>query len=55
MKPLRDQSFAAFVGIDWADQKHDVCLKAAGSDRHEHRVILHRPEACHQEPNNPQL
>jgi transposase len=40
-----DQSYAAFVGIDWADQKHDVCLKAAGSDGFERSVIAHRPEA----------
>ncbi|HEX2828387.1 MAG TPA: IS110 family transposase [Burkholderiales bacterium] len=45
MKSSADQSFAAFVGIDWGDQKHDVCLKAAGSDAHEHSVIVHRPEA----------
>ena len=45
MKSSTDQSYAAFVGIDWADQKHDVCLAAAGSDRHEHSVIAHRPEA----------
>jgi transposase len=40
-----NQSYAAVVGIDWADQKHDVCLKAAGSDRCERSVIEHRPEA----------
>ena len=45
MKSSADQSYAAFVGIDWADQKHDVCLKAAESDGHEHSVIEHRPEA----------
>jgi hypothetical protein len=31
MKSSTDQGYAAFVGIDWADQKHDICLKAAGS------------------------
>jgi transposase len=45
MKSSADQSFAAFVGIDWGDQKHDVFLKAAASDAHEHSVIAHRPEA----------
>ena len=45
MKLSADQSYAAFVGIDWADQKHDVCLKAAGRSEHEHSVIAHRPEA----------
>ena len=27
MKPLTDSSFTAFVGIDWADTKHDICLQ----------------------------
>jgi transposase len=40
-----DERYAAFVGIDWADQKHDVCLKAAGSSVCERSVITHRPEA----------
>jgi transposase len=37
--------FAAFVGIDWADQKHDVCLSLPGSDAREHSIIEHRPAA----------
>jgi transposase len=45
MKLSADESYAAFVGIDWADQKHDVCLKAADSGRYERTVIVHRPEA----------
>jgi transposase len=48
MKLSADQSYAAFVGIDWADRKHDICLKAAGSDEHEHSVVAHRPEAIEQ-------
>jgi len=24
--------FAAFIGIDWADRKHDVCLQVAGTN-----------------------
>ena len=35
--------FAAFIGIDWADRKHDVCLQVAGSDTRELSVIEHRP------------
>ena len=27
--------FAAFIGIDWADRKHDVCLQAAGASKRE--------------------
>jgi transposase len=37
--------FAACIGIDWADKKHDVCLQAAGSDKAEHLVLKHTPEA----------
>jgi transposase len=37
--------FAAFVGIDWADKKHDVCLMVHGSNQREHHVIDHTPEA----------
>ena len=40
--------FAAFVGIDWADRKHDVCLQAAGSERREYSVLPHRPESIAQ-------
>jgi transposase len=40
-----DTEFAAFVGIDWADAKHDICLQAADSARREFSVIAHRPEA----------
>jgi len=40
--------FAAFVGIDWADRKHDVCLLAAGSSQPECSVLTHRPEAIEQ-------
>jgi len=36
--------FAAFVGIDWADAKHDVCLQAAGSQKREFSVLAHQPD-----------
>ena len=32
MKPQAPEAFAAFVGLDWADAKHDICLQVAGSD-----------------------
>jgi len=35
--------FAAFIGIDWADRKHDICLQVAGADTFELSVIEHRP------------
>src|SRR2546426_795222 len=45
MKHQAHEEFAAFVGIDWADSKHDVCLQAAGSAKRECFVLTHTPEA----------
>jgi hypothetical protein len=32
MEPQINPAYAAYIGIDWADQKHDICLQAAGAD-----------------------
>jgi transposase len=37
----------AWVGLDWADQKHDVCLQVSGSAAVECTVVEHQPEALH--------
>lgn len=37
--------FAAIVGLDWADRKHDVCLQAMPGGRREFSVLEQRPEA----------
>jgi transposase len=37
--------FAALVGLDWADAKHDVCLHVTGTARREFLSFEHRPEA----------
>src|ERR1700686_5372982 len=42
MTPLSNQQFQAFVGIDWADTKHDICLQQAGDDRREFDCIPHQ-------------
>ena len=39
------ETFAAFVGLDWADATHDICFQAAGTERRELLVLAHRPEA----------
>jgi transposase len=36
---------AAFVSLDWADQKHAVALQEAGSDQRQHTTVEHTPEA----------
>src|SRR6266571_542245 len=38
-------TFAAFVGIDWADAKHDGCLQAAGSAKRACCQLEHTPAA----------
>lgn len=45
MKAESNSGFAAFVGMDWGDRKHDFCLQAAGVDGRESGVLAHRPEA----------
>jgi transposase len=39
------EAFAAFVGIDWADAKHDLCLQATGTATRERLQLEHTPEA----------
>lgn len=36
---------SAFVGIDWANQEHAICLQEVGSNRAEASVLKHTPEA----------
>src|SRR5260370_16560049 len=43
MRSGSDQAFTGFVGIDWADTKHDICVQAAGSERRELTCIAHEP------------
>lgn len=41
---MKDE-FAAYVGIDWADQKHDLALLPASQDKEEHLQLEQTPEA----------
>ncbi len=45
MKPPPEVAFAAFVGIDWSDTKHDICLQAGNSEEREFAVVPHCPAA----------
>ncbi|HMH07555.1 MAG TPA: transposase, partial [Terriglobales bacterium] len=40
----QEPQFAAFVGLDWADQKHAWCLQAAGATQRESGEVEHTPE-----------
>ena len=51
MKSPCDGEFTAFIGIDWADTKHDICLQPANGaprefDRFEHKVDCIEQWAC---------
>ena len=42
MKPLTEYEFTAFIGIDWADSKHDICLQAANNEQREFECFPHQ-------------
>jgi transposase len=37
--------YAAFVGFDWADSKHDLCLVDAATPKKEFSVVKHTPQS----------
>jgi hypothetical protein len=45
MTHVSPDACAAFVGIDWADAKQDVCLQTAGSAKRADVQLEHTPEA----------
>ena len=48
MKPSSSPAFAAYIGIDWADRKHDFCLQAHGIAPREFGTFEHTPQAIAQ-------
>ena len=42
---IKSTEFAAYIGIDWADQKHDICLQEAGSNQIESLQLDHKPDS----------
>lgn len=44
MNTLKQTPFVAYVGIDWADTKHDICLQSAPDTRREFSCITHQVE-----------
>jgi len=42
---LKTIEFAAFIGLDWADQKHDICLQENHSHRVESLRLDHKSDA----------
>lgn len=43
-KTLNLDHFAALIGIDWADKKHDICLLDQTTQKIEYSVIQHSPK-----------
>ena len=43
----KNKTFPVVLGIDWADQKHDICLWDAEGQTLEFDVVKHRPEVLH--------
>ena len=48
MGSLSDAQFTAFIGIDWADSKHDVCLQGSDSEQREFDRFAHQVERIEQ-------
>ena len=48
MKSVATPPFAAYVGIDWADAKHDICLQAGIDAPREFACIPHKVPDIHQ-------
>ena len=46
--PADEPEFAAFVGVDWGDQKSSWCLQTAGSEKVERGEITNQPAAVKQ-------
>ncbi len=42
------EAFTAYVGIDWADKKHDFCVQAAGSEEREFGRFDHQVDRIEQ-------
>ena len=43
-----DFEFTAYVGIDWSDTKHDICIQPGDKHEREFDRIAHRPEDIEQ-------
>ena len=44
MKTQTDHTYSAYIGIDWADLKHDICIQSGSSEHREFDQIPHQVE-----------
>ena len=42
---IHEQQFAAYVGLDWGDQRHSVHLQVSGQPKAESFELEQKPEA----------
>ena len=47
MKAYQFSDFAVLIGIDWADQKHDICELSPKDKKHKYSVISSKPQSIH--------
>src|SRR5215472_103531 len=45
MRTQAEAQFAAFIGLDWADTKHDLCMQITATEEREFSVLPHRADA----------
>ena len=43
----KNKVFPVVLGIDWSDQKHDICLWNSKDQSLDFDVVKHRPEVLH--------
>jgi transposase len=48
MKAYNVNDFAALIGIDWADTKHDICEHPNHTEKYHYTIIKSKPEALHE-------
>ena len=48
MNPFTNGPYTAYIGIDWADTKHDVCLQAAECEQREFTCLPHQVDDIEQ-------
>ena len=48
MNTLESFEYTAFIGIDWSDTKHDICIQPAGNYEREFDRIVHQPKHIEQ-------
>lgn len=47
MKDYNVDNFAALIGIDWADKKHDICEHPTNTEKYHYSIINNNPESLH--------